>query len=62
MNSQVCNSVDPQNGQPLCPCAMKTVKVVDGRYVQVIDLGEAKSEGVGKWPSTFTDTKTFLAE
>lgn len=32
----------PQNGDPLCPCAMRNVRIVDGRYVQ--DLGPAKPQ------------------
>lgn len=36
-----CNCIGPQNGQPACPCAMRNVKVVDGRYVRVQDLGPA---------------------
>lgn len=39
-----CGCVGPQNGQPLCPCRMRSVKVVDGRYVQVIDHGPAASD------------------
>lgn len=31
----------PQNGEPCCPCAMRHVKVIDGRYVRVTDLGPA---------------------
>ena len=36
-----CNCIGPQDGRPLCPCLMRTVKVVDGRYVRTIDLGPA---------------------
>ena len=28
-----CACVGPQNGQPLCPCAMRGVIVRDGRYI-----------------------------
>ncbi len=38
---QPCNCIGPQNGEPACPCAMRHVKIVDGRYVQVNDLGPA---------------------
>lgn len=38
-----CGCVGPQNGDPLCPCAMRSVVVEDGRYVQRIDLGPAKA-------------------
>lgn len=40
---QSCNCIDPQNGQPLCPCAMRGVQIIDGRYVRVTDLGPAPS-------------------
>ena len=37
-----CNCIGPQNGQPLCPCAMRGVVVKDGRYVRPEqDLGPA---------------------
>ena len=38
-----CNCIGPQNGQPLCPCAMRGVQIIDGRYVRVEDLGPAPS-------------------
>ncbi len=36
-----CNCVGPQNGQPVCPCRMSSVHIVDGRWVQIIDHGPA---------------------
>lgn len=36
-----CNCIGPQNGQPVCPCQMRFVKVIDGRYVKTTDLGPA---------------------
>lgn len=36
-----CNCIGPQNGNPVCPCAMRGVTVENGRYVQKIDLGPA---------------------
>ena len=36
-----CCCVGPQRGEPVCPCRMKSVKVVDGRYVETRDLGPA---------------------
>ena len=37
-----CACVGPQNGRPLCPCAMRGVIVRDGRYiVPERDLGPA---------------------
>ncbi|QKC99153.1 hypothetical protein [Mesorhizobium sp. NZP2298] len=40
-NVHLCGCIGPQNGQPLCPCAMRGVKIVDGRYVKVVDYGPA---------------------
>lgn len=50
-NVHSCGCIGPQNGQPLCPCAMRGVKIIDGRYVRVEDLGPA--------PDT---SKAFTAE
>lgn len=36
-----CNCVGPQDGQPVCPCRMRNVRVRDGRYVEETDLGPA---------------------
>ena len=37
-----CNCVGPQNGEPRCPCGMRDVRIVDGRYVlPAQDLGPA---------------------
>ncbi len=38
---QSCNCIGPQNGQPVCPCAMRGVTIEDGRYVQKRDLWPA---------------------
>jgi hypothetical protein len=41
-DAKACGCVGPQNGQPLCPCAMRGVVVKDGRYVRPEqDLGPA---------------------
>ena len=40
-DTRACNCVGPQPGQPVCPCRMPAIKVVDGRYVEVIDHGPA---------------------
>lgn len=40
-----CGCIGPQNGQPLCPCAMKSLVVKGGRYVQIIDHGPAPKVG-----------------
>lgn len=29
----ICACLGPQEGEPVCPCAMRWVKKVDGRYV-----------------------------
>jgi len=36
-----CNCVGPQNGDPVCPCRMRSVSIRNGRYVRVTDLGPA---------------------
>jgi hypothetical protein len=41
INSSPCGCIGPQNGEPCCPCAMRSVTVKDGRYVRVTDLGPA---------------------
>lgn len=38
---RICNCTGPQNGEPVCPCAMRSVKIKNGRYVQEHDLGPA---------------------
>ena len=38
---RMCNCIGPQRGQPVCPCQMQHVQVVDGRYVLTRDLGPA---------------------
>lgn len=38
---RACFCRGPQNGQPLCPCMMRGVRVQNGRYVKVQDLGPA---------------------
>lgn len=40
--SRACGCVGPQNGQPRCPCMMRNVKEVDGRWVEVIDHGPVR--------------------
>lgn len=42
-----CFCMGPQNGQPLCPCAMKNVFIRDGRYIRrEVDLGPAPPEAI----------------
>ena len=40
--SHACACMGPQNGEPLCPCAMRQVKIVDGHYIKVEDLGKVE--------------------
>ena len=42
-NVRVCNCIGSQPGQPVCPCRMANLKIRDGRWVEVIDHGPAKS-------------------
>lgn len=37
----LCNCIGPQNGQPVCPCQMRGVVILNGRYVRTTDLGPA---------------------
>lgn len=56
-----CGCIGPQNGEPVCPCQMRGVKVIDGRYVRTQDLGPAPDGGMPKhlWgPSTRTNGPT----
>lgn len=41
-----CCCIGPQNGEPVCPCRMKNVLIVDGRYKEIVDLGEVISKKV----------------
>lgn len=44
----ICACMGPQNGQPLCPCAMRGVIVRDGRYiVPEKDLGPVRDQQAG---------------
>ena len=46
-HASACGCIGPQNGEPLCPCKMRGVKIVDGRYVRVEDLGPAPGQPTG---------------
>lgn len=37
--THACFCIGPQNGQPLCPCMMRGVQIINGRYVRIEDLG-----------------------
>jgi hypothetical protein len=39
-----CGCVGPQGGQPVCPCQMRNVTVLNGRYVRIQDLGPAPAK------------------
>lgn len=41
-----CHCRGPQNGQPACPCQMRGVRIVNGRYVRTTDLGPAPAPAV----------------
>jgi hypothetical protein len=43
---QMCNCIGPQNGQPLCPCMMRGVTQIDGRYIKTQDLGPVVPEPI----------------
>lgn len=36
-----CFCIGPQNGDPVCPCEMRELKIIDGRYIRLQDLGLA---------------------
>lgn len=42
-----CNCIGPQNGNPVCPCRMRGLKQIDGRWVEVIDHGPVYYERDG---------------
>lgn len=39
LTSHACNCIGPQGGNPVCPCKMRGLKHVDGRWVEEIDHG-----------------------
>ncbi len=41
-----CFCIGPQNGDPACPCEMRSIQVLNGRYVKVTDLGPAPNGGL----------------
>lgn len=36
-----CHCAGPRPGEPVCPCQMRDVRVIGGRYVLTRDLGPA---------------------
>lgn len=45
-----CHCIGPQGGEPLCPCAMRSVTIENGQYVQKRVLGPAPSAPGGTRP------------
>ena len=43
VDSFACGCVGPQDGLPLCPCQMRTVQIVNGRYVRAQDFGPVRA-------------------
>jgi hypothetical protein len=39
VQATACGCVGPQNGEPQCPCRMRGLRQLDGRWVEVIDHG-----------------------
>ena len=39
-----CHCVGPQGSHPLCPCHMKNLVKLNGRWVRIIDHGPVKEE------------------
>lgn len=39
----MCGCIGPQNGEPLCPCRMRGVRQIDGRWVETIDHGPVRA-------------------
>lgn len=38
-----CGCIGPQDGAPVCPCRMRSLRIQHGRYVEIIDHGPAPS-------------------
>lgn len=43
-DGHACGCVGPKKGQPLCPCRMRNVRNVNGRWVETIDHGPVSAE------------------
>lgn len=37
---RACHCIGPQGDDPVCPCRMQNVKIVEGCYVEVIKFSE----------------------
>jgi len=40
--SHSCHCIGTQNGDPVCPCHMKNLRKVNGRWVETIDHGPVR--------------------
>lgn len=52
--AHACNCSGPQPGMPACPCRMRGMTQVDGRWVEVIDHGAVKTWGAAGLPTHYT--------
>lgn len=41
--THACGCIGPQNGDPVCPCRMRSMQQVNGRWVEQIDHGPVRS-------------------
>ena len=41
---RLCFCIGPQNGEPLCPCRMRNVRIINGRYIEQIDHGPTPNQ------------------
>lgn len=49
LSGTLCGCIGPQDGQPVCPCQMRHVSIINGRYVRTQDLGPAPNGGLPDW-------------
>lgn len=48
-DARACGCIGPQNGQPRCPCMMRGMRQINGRWVEVIDHGPVKAGEEFDW-------------
>ena len=58
-----CNCTGPQNGEPLCPCAMRSQRLmtVEGRWIKpiyAVDMSETYSDMMKKFAETYKEFAT----
>ena len=58
-NSGPCGCMGPQNGEPVCPCLMKYVRVVNGRYIKIEDLGPVQEKADDNMVSLYFGSINF---